>query len=76
MTKEVFNGKTAQEWFSLYSQVVINHQVVTDAVGNMLGAFDTPLTKLKMGKSWTSFHDKAVKSARDAVNSGNPLYAP
>jgi hypothetical protein len=46
-----------------------------EALRNMLGAFDTPLTRLKMGKSWTDFHEEAVKSARDTVNNGDPLFA-
>ena len=76
MTKNVFNGKTAEEWFSLYSQAIIDHQIVIDAVGNMLGAFDTPLTRLRMKESWTEFHEEAVQSARDAINNGQPLYSP
>jgi hypothetical protein len=48
---------------------------IEEALRNMLGAFDTPLTRLKMGKSWTDFHEDAVKSARDAVNNGDPIFA-
>lgn len=47
-----------------------------DALKNMLGAFDSPLTRLKMGTGWTEFHTEAVESARNAINNGNPLYAP
>ena len=47
-----------------------------EALQNMLGAFDNPVTRLKMGTSWTDFHKEAVESARNAINNGNPLYAP
>lgn len=28
--REVYNGKTAEEWYSMYSQAVICHQAVTE----------------------------------------------
>lgn len=28
--REVYNGKTAEEWYSMYSQAVIRHQAVTE----------------------------------------------
>mgnify|MGYP000854610925 CR=1 FL=1 len=49
---------------------------IEEALQNMLAAFDNPLTRLKMGKSWTDFHKEAVDSARNAINNGKPLYAP
>lgn len=81
---DLFDGRlTSEDKKNLLNEVakriqnaVNNHQSMEDALRNMLGTFDTPLTILKMGESWTSFHDEAVKSARDAVNNGNPLYAP
>ncbi len=47
---------------------------VEEALKNMLGAFDTPLVRIKLGKCWNGFIEEAVQSARDAVNNGNPLY--
>jgi len=28
--REVYNGKTAEEWYSMYSQAVLHHQAVTE----------------------------------------------
>jgi hypothetical protein len=49
---------------------------IEEALQNMLAAFDNPVTRLKMGTSWTDFHKEAVDSARNAINNGKPLYAP
>ena len=49
---------------------------VEEALRNMLGAFDTPLVRIKLGKCWNGFIEEAVQSAREAVavNNGNPLW--
>ena len=43
-------------------------QPAIDGCNNMLGAFDTPLTRLQLGKQWTEFHEECCESARRAVN--------
>jgi hypothetical protein len=51
------------------------HQAQTDALKNMLGMFDTPATRLALGKQWDEFHDLAINSAKDALPE-DPLLPP
>jgi hypothetical protein len=43
------------------------------ALQNMMGFFDDAVTRLKLGKCFTSGHEEAVKSGREALEkSGEP----
>jgi len=43
-------------------------QALKDSIANLLGTFNTPLVKVRLGKCWTDWHDEVCKIATDAIN--------